>query len=507
MYRALTAQQSREIEQRAVSQAGVSLQELMQRAGAAVAEQVQRDVPAGDVVVACGPGNNGGDGWVAARELHAAGRTVRVLSMRDFGKLEGIAADAAREAVGSGVTWRVPDGPPGVDAFDAAVVVDALLGTRATVPLRGDVAAWCSAINDCGAYVISVDVPTGVDSDTGGCALEAIKADCTVTFTAPKRGLVLYPGAACAGEIVVARIGIPSGYLADVAAPEVWTAPEFAQLLPRPAPDAHKNQRGRVLVVAGSRAYPGAAVLAARGAMRMGAGFVTLAVPEPVVPVAQSHLLAAVVVGLPTTGRAMSSAAAAAVRDMAGEHDAVVLGPGLTVADGAAATARRLVSAIELPMVLDADGLNAFVDHVGVIEARTAPIVLTPHPGELARLLGVTTADVQADRLSFSARLAGPNRSVVLKGAGTVVSVEGRQAINTSGSVALATAGTGDVLAGMVGALLAQGLSPFDAGLLGAYVHGRAGEAAASALTPLSVIAEDVPEYIPDALGELLESW
>ena len=173
----------------------------------------------------------------------------------------------------------------------------------------------------------------------------------------------------------------------------------YGALLPRPAADAHKNQRGRVLIVAGSRAYPGAAVLAARGAMRMGAGFVTLAVPEPVVHVAQSHLLSAVVVGLPTTGRAMSSAAAAAIRDMAGEHDAIVLGPGLTVADGAAATARRLVSAIELPMVLDADGLNAFVDHVGVIEARRAPIVLTPHPGELARLLGVTTADVQADRL------------------------------------------------------------------------------------------------------------
>ncbi len=307
-----------------------------------------------------------------------------------------------------------------------------------------------------------------------------------MTFTAPKRGLVLYPGAACAGEIVVAPIGIPAVLLEAVDAPEIWTAAELARLLPRPAPDAHKNQRGRVLVVAGSRAYPGAAVLAARGAMRMGAGYVTLAVPEPVVSVAQAHLLACVVVGLPTTGKAMSSAAAAVVRDMAAEHDAVVLGPGLTVADGAAATARKLVASVELPMVLDADGLNAFVDHVGVIESRMAPIVLTPHPGELARLLGVKTADVQADRLAASLRLAGSDRAVALKGAGTVISVEGRQAVNTSGSVALATAGTGDVLAGMIGALLAQGRSVFDAALLGAYVHGRAGEAAARELTPLA---------------------
>jgi len=466
MYRALSAQQSREIEQRAVEAFSVTLEGLMDAAGRAVAEQVRAHAPWGEVVVACGPGNNGGDGWVAARELAASGRSVRVLSTRDPGSLTGVAAAAAAAAVSAGVEWTVPDGAPDVGALAADVVVDALLGTGAALPLREDIALWCSAINDSGAFVVSVDVPTGVDSDTGERAPEAVEADTTVTFTAPKRGLVLFPGAASAGEIVVAPIGIPDVLLDGVDAPEIWTASELARLLPRPAPYAHKNQRGRVLVVAGSRAYPGAAVLAARGAMRMGAGYVTLAVPEPVVSVAQSHLLACVVVGLPTTGKAMSSAAAAVVRDMTAEHDAVVLGP-----------------------------------------ARLAPIVLTPHPGELARLLGVKTAAVQADRLAAGRRLAGTDRTVALKGAGTVISGEGRQAVNTSGSVALATAGTGDVLAGMIGALLAQGRSVFDAALLGAYVHGRAGEAAARELTPLGVTAEDVPEFIPDALGEMMEWW
>jgi len=507
MYRALSAKQSREIEQRAVSQASVTLAELMEAAGKAVAEQVQESAPRGRVALVCGPGNNGGDGWVAARELARAGRDARVLTTRDPDALSGIAADAAAEAIRAGVGYLVSPAPLGEGRVDAEVVVDALLGTGASLPLREDVAAWCAAINASSAFVVSVDVPTGVDSDSGACAPDAVEADCTVTFTTPKRGLVLYPGAARAGEVVVADIGIPRVLLEDVAAPEVWTAEELARLTPRPTPDAHKNQRGRVLVVAGSRAYPGAAVLAARGAMRMGAGYVTLAVPEPVVPVAQGHLLASVVVGLPTTGRALSSAAANTVREMAGEFDAVVLGPGLTVADGAAATARRLVSSIELPLVLDADGLNAFVDHVEVIESRIAPIVLTPHPGELARLLGTSTAKVQADRLSSGRRLAGRERAVVLKGAGTVVSADGRQAINTSGSVALATAGTGDVLAGMIGALLAQGRAPYEAGLLGAYVHGRAGEAAARSLTALSMTAEDLPDYIPVAVGEMIESW
>ena len=510
MYRALTAEQARSIEEQAIARQGVTLGELMRAAGAAIAREVAERVPHGEVVVLAGPGNNGGDGWVAAREMAAAGRPVRVLSLKDPSALTGDAAHAASDAIAAGVPWRLlPEMPAEDDLASAVVVVDALLGTGSSGALRAPLDEWVVAANASGAYMVSADVPTGVDSDSGAVPGPAIQADCTVTFTAPKRGLVLYPGAAHAGEVIVADIGIDPG-LADVpGALEVWVREEYASLLPLPAPDVHKNRRGRVLVVAGSGAFPGAAVLAARGAMRSGAGYVTLAVPDSVVPIAQAHLLAVPVVGLPQSSRTrtLSSAAADKVLQLAREYDAVVLGPGLTVSDGAAASARSLVRSLDKPLVVDADALNALVDAQELIEQRTAPTVLTPHPGELARLLGVSTDEVQADRVFSASRLAGPGRVVVLKGAGTVVAGAGRQLANTSGTPALATAGTGDVLAGVIGALLAQRLVAFDAAALGAFLHGLAGEAAAAELTPVCVTAEDIPAFLGEAVADLLDEW
>lgn len=509
MYRALTASEARRVEERAVAEQKLTLAELMRSAGAAVADIVRARVPDGELVVLAGGGNNGGDGWVAAGVLHAAGRSVRVLSARQPDELADIAADAARDAIAAGVPYTVVDGALATDELgEAAGVVDALLGIGASGPLREPYASWVAAVNESGAYVLSVDTPTGVDADTGQVPGPAVVADCTVTFTAPKLGLVTFPGAAHAGELVVAEIGIEPR-LADMSsAPELWTAEEYASLVPLPAPDAHKDSRGRVLVVAGSGTYPGAAVLATRGAMRAGAGYVTLAVPQSVVPIAQAHLLAAPVVGLPQ-GRthAFSSNAATALLQLAREHDAVVLGPGLTLADGAVATARAIVAQVETPLVIDADALNALVDAAGLISARTAPTVLTPHPGELGRLLGVETRDVQADRLAAASRFASDSCAVVLKGAGTVIYGAGRAVINTSGTPALATAGTGDVLAGIVGALLAQGLSPLEAGALAAYVHGLAGEAAAEQRTPVAVTSEDLPDHLSTAFAELLGVW
>lgn len=507
MYKALTSGQMAAVERTAEGR-GISLASLMDAAGEALAREVAARVPEGDVAVVCGPGNNGGDGWAAARTLHASGRRVRVYSMRAPEELTGIAAGAARAAVEAGVRFNVPAPAPGPDAFrGAAVIVDALLGTGSVLPLRDPLPAWCAAINGSAAYVVSADIPTGCATDGGACAEGAVAADCTVTFATVKRGLVLFPGAAHAGEVVVADIGIPSDAWLGLPAPEVWTPEEYAALVRMPAPDAHKNSRGRVLVVAGSGRYPGAAVLAARGAMRSGAGYVTLATPQPVVAVAQTHLLAAPVIGLPAAGEALSLEAAEAVIGMAAAFDALVVGPGLTIADETAEAVRRIVAEVKCPMVLDADGLNAFAGRAGELTAREAPIVLTPHPGELGRLIGASADRVQVDRVSSSAELAGSARAVVLKGAGTVVSVAGRQVVNTSGTPALATAGTGDVLAGVIGTALAQGMAPLTAGAFGAYLHGRAGEAAASTLTPLCVTAEDVPDNLPVAMAELLGMW
>ena len=372
MLRALTSQQARAVEERAVAEQGVSLTALMRAAGAAVARELADRIPEGSVVVLAGGGNNGGDGWVAASELHAAGRQVRVISLRDPAQLGGIAGDAAAEAIASGVRWSVPGEPPTTDALRGeAVVVDALLGIGASGPLRAPLEEWATAVNGCGAYVVAVDVPTGVNADTGAVPGVAVEADCTVTFTALKRGLVLYPGAALAGEIVVAELGIASA-LSDVAdAPEVWTLDKYASLVPLPAANTHKNARGRVLVVAGSSAFPGAAILAARGAMRSGAGYVTLAVPEAVVAVAQNHLLACPVVGLQQSRtHTLSSAALDKVLSLSRDYDAVVLGPGLTVANGAATVARGLVAQVKAPLVIDADGLNALVDARELLERR-----------------------------------------------------------------------------------------------------------------------------------------
>lgn len=508
MFRAVTAEQSRWLEERAV-EGGTALIDLMRAAGASLADEVESRVPDGTVAVLAGSGNNGGDGWVAARLLHERGRAVTVLSLTEPSLLAGIAGDVAREAVEAGVEWGVPDAPPTAEELaGAAVVVDALLGTGAALPLRDPLPAWCEAANRSGAYVVAADVPTGVDADTGSVAEVVVAADCTVTFGQPKLGLVTYPGAGHAGEVVVADIGIPAEPAASLEAPAIHTADEYAAMLRLPAPDAHKNSRGRVLVIAGSAYFAGAAVLATRGAMRAGAGYVTLAVPEPVLPVAQGHLLAAPVVGLPAgRTRAFSAGAVAPALELARDYDAVVLGPGLTLADGAVAFARQIVAQVDRPLVIDADGLNALVDAVELLQRRSAPTVITPHPGELARLLGTQVSAVQSDRVSSSARLSSDGVTVVLKGAGTVVSAAGRSAIVTAGTPALATAGTGDVLAGMVGALLAQGHEPYEAGLLGAYVHARAGEAAAADLTPIAVTAEDLPGYVPVAFAELLGQW
>ncbi len=506
MYRALTAEQSRIAEERAIASGRTTLLELMCAAGERLAAQIALAVPHGRVAVLCGPGNNGGDGWVAAQVLHASGRDVFVHSMIDPARLPAPANEAARHATTAGVAWDVMAESPSASVFDGAtVIVDALLGTGSAPPLRGVLPAWCRSANASGAFIVCADMPTGVDADTGRVDPDGIIGNRTVAFASLKRGHVIYPGADRAGRVVVVDIGLSPEEMVFPGAPEVWSDREYADLLPVPAADAHKNARGRVLVIAGSGRFPGAAVLAARGAMRAGAGYVTLAVPEPIVAIAQGHLLASPVVGLPASrSKAFSSVALNRAIDLAHDHDAVVLGPGITLADGAVTLTREIMKRYSGPLVVDADALNALVDASELIASRNGPTVLTPHPGELARLLDVECADVQADRVSSSATLSSESCAVVLKGAGTVVSGEGRCVVTTSGSVALATAGTGDVLAGMIGALLATGLSPLHAGSLAAHLHGRAGENAALERTPMCVTAEDVPECIPAAVRELL---
>ncbi len=508
MQYALTAGEMMRAEQEAVSHGAATLGTLMDRAGDAVADTVIRVAPPGPVAVVAGNGNNGGDGWVAARLLHERGRDVRVLAIVGPEMLSGVARTAARTAIQAGVAWSVPDGPLELThgLLGIPVIIDALFGFGFHGVASEPYASAITAMNESDAFVVAVDLPSGVHADTGVVSGPAVRADVTVTFSAPKVGLLIQPGAAHAGRIAINDIGVPHVYINREGCLEVWDRGDYRGLMRVPAPEDHKGLRGRVLIVAGSRAFAGAAVLTARGASRMGAGYVFSAVPGSIVPILQTALPHVISRALPETpAGTLSTAAGDALVGFASEADALVLGPGLTMNPETVELVRRLVAETSTPLVLDADALNAFdaTDPSAILD-RKAPTVLTPHPGELARLTGMSTMDIQADRVTSAAAMSGGQVACLLKGARTLVSGGGRAVVTMAGNPGMATAGMGDVLAGMVGTLLAQGLSAFDAAALGAYLHGRAGDFAADELTQTCLTATDLDGYLPAAIRELL---
>ncbi len=509
MRRAASVAETKELEGRAMRRLGVDVDELMERVGAAVADAVVRTAPIGRVVVLAGKGDNAGDGWVAARLLHERGREVLLHSVPDPGALSGAAATARDRAVGSGTpvsTGASADYTAGA-LRGAALVVDALFGSGLTGAPRGPYPDVIAELNGSGLDVLAVDLPSGVEGDTGAVHGEAVRADRTLAVLTLKRGHVLYPGAAYSGDVSVASLGLsdelePDGEIALEGGLELWDAEEYASLLEPPAPDAHKGSRGRVVVVGGSGGMAGSVCMAAEAALRSGAGYVVAAVPASIADVVNLTVTPVVARSMPETdARALSERAIEEVTRLAEGADAVILGPGLTTGEGAAAVARALVRT-RVPLLVDADGLNVFADDPEALLGREAPTVITPHPGEAARLLGVSVADVQADRVSAADRLA--ERVVcVLKGAGSVVSGHGRRVVDRTGDPGMATLGTGDVLSGVIGALLAQSLDPLEAAALGAYVHGIAGEEAAGMYGSRSMIATDVVEALAAAFATL----
>lgn len=503
---ALSEQAMRRAEERVVAERGEPLRALMERAGTAVAEEVGRRFPDGLVLVAAGGGNNGGDGWVAARLMRERGREVRVLAVADPGQLRGVAAAAFADARAAGVPFDFPP-PLGIDAAPqlarAGVIVDALFG----IGFRGDVrepyASFIREMLDADAPVVAVDVPSGVEADTGIVRQPYISAALTVTFSALKPGALLQPGRTAFGEIVVADVGVPEDLLAAEADVEVLDANDVSLLMPLPRPDDNKGSRGRVLLVAGSARYTGAAVLAATGALRMGAGYVTVASTQAVVDVVHAALPSAIALPLASAeDGSLDASAAEEVCRLAASADALVIGPGLTPTPAIAASVRALL-ATGLPAVVDADALNVLADDVSAL-SRRAPTLVTPHPGELARLLGRSGAEVLGDRLCYAREMASRGMTCMLKAAGSVVCDGDRAAIVPAGNAGLAKAGSGDVLSGMLGTLLAQGLSPYEAAVLGGWLHGRAADLAAEELTEVSLLPTDLPAFLPAAVAELL---
>lgn len=479
---------------------------LMERASVGMAGEILDRYPAGRVpraLVVSGGGNNGGDGFVIARELRRAGIEVVVVATKD--DYSGDPATNLEVLRHLGVEVH---GPDKLDELldGAGLVVDALLGTGFSGEVREKEAALIRQINAGGTPTVSVDVPSGVDGSTGEVAGEAVRADLTVCAHAAKVGCVISPGREHAGEVAVVDIGIPPE--ADVEPSLSWTSRETLRgLVPRTQEPAHKYSAGALMVVAGSRAMTGAAVMSVLGAERTGCGIVFLATSAGAAPAVDLRLTETIVYGVPEDASGgMSPEAAGEILDRSGRASALVIGPGI----GSGDAGRRLVEAVlagtDVPILLDADAVTALAG-TDALAKRGTPTVITPHAGELGRSLGSGAKAVSARRLASARKAAADNGCcVLLKGSDTIVVDGARAAVNSSGGVALATAGTGDVLSGVIGALLSRGMEPFDAARAGAWVHGRAAELwlEETGRPAESLIATDLPDYLPRAMAEVL---
>jgi hydroxyethylthiazole kinase-like uncharacterized protein yjeF len=550
----VTAEQMRELDRRAINEFGIPGAVLMENAGRAVVEVMAREYGplAGQrVAVFCGTGNNGGDGFVIARYLRLVGAEATVML---FGNPDALKADArihyeVFRSLNAGSMQPAASVEPGnLSEFD--LFVDALLGTGIKDAPRDNYAQAIAALNAAGRPVISVDVPSGLNSDTGATPGETVRASQTVTFAYPKLGLFLSSGAECVGRLHVADIGfdwdrieLETGYRLFAFPERATFGPQVeggtqtparlglntaARLLQKRRPDANKGDYGHVAVVAGSAGMVGAPAMLARAAQRSGAGLVTVLAAAAAQPGIAAKLDEQMTLPLPDKDGAVSEAAFDEIAEFAEKATVLCLGPGLTTKPGAVALVQRILAEIGRPIVLDADGLNALAQRPDCVQHRPddphAPLILTPHPGEAARLLGTTIPEVQSDRIGAVRELARRYRAVaLLKGRYTLVAgPQGDIVINTTGNPGMATGGSGDVLTGVIGGLLARGfapgkrsddqktfldtvVSPDDAVALGVYIHGLAGDLAKAEIGEAGLVAGDIVARLPHAMRQLEE--
>ena len=506
-WRLVSAEGMRLRDRHTIETLGVPGELLMESAGRAVAgEALAMGALSRGALVVCGSGNNGGDGLVAARHLHALGVRVRVALVSDTGDVRGDAAANLSRARAAGVPFAPADAAPAA----GEIVVDAIFGTGLAREVAGAaarvIACIRSARSEAGCPVLAVDLPSGLCADTGQPLGACVEADVTVTLGLPKLGLALEPGRSLAGRVRVAKIGIADEAPGADTAAWVWTRAGAAAWLPSRPPAGHKGTFGHVLVVAGSEGKTGAAALAAQGAGRAGAGLVTIACPASLNDILETKCTEAMTVPVAETpGRGFAAAAEKSLLELAAARDVVALGPGIGTDPETAALVRALVPVLPRPLVLDADGLNAVAPDPALLKRRGAPTIVTPHPGEAARLLGTEVRAVNTDRVGAARAVSERTGAVVvLKGAATITAApDGRVIVNPTGGPILGTGGSGDVLTGVVAGLLAQGLPPFEAAALGAYLHGFAADRLAERLGPAGALAEDLAETVPAAMQRL----
>lgn len=498
-----TAEQMRSLDQRAISEFGTPSLLLMENAGRAVAERAVARLESGGgkrVTVLCGSGNNGGDGFVVARHLRNRGYSVQCFLAADRQRTQGEAKTNLNlaERFGVRLSGEIPD------LLSGDLIIDALLGTGFTGEPRDNVARLIELANDSGVPILAVDLPSGLNADTGQASKVVIRAAEAVTFGLPKVGLASAIGRELAGEVTVADISLPRALL-DEETRSTWiTAAEAARWWPAREADSHKGDSGRVFIVAGSPGLTGAAAMCCEAALRAGAGLVTLGAPASLNPILAAKLTEAMTLPLAETeAHAHSPESLPMILERLNSAGAGAIGPGFGRDPRSAELVREVLRQSPTPLVVDADGLTL----VSPADENTFSerCVITPHPGEMARLLGTTVEAVQSNRVE-TAREAARRFGcvVVLKGAGTVIAApDGRIGINSSGGPALATGGTGDVLTGITVAALARGLEPWEAAAAAVFLHGLAGEVAGERFGAPGAIAGDVIEALPEALRRL----
>ena len=461
------------------------------------------------VAIFCGPGNNGGDGYVVTRHLINAGVWVETFILAAREKIRGDAL--ANLAILENMNHRplfVDKMPVALD-YPPDLIIDALLGTGVKGALKGILAEAVRFINEQSAPILAVDIPTGVDADTGSVDGPAVRACRTATMALLKRGLLLSPGREHAGIVDIVDISMPES-VASFKDPKTYLVErrDIAGKLPKRSADAYKNQCGTAGVLAGSTGYTGAAALTAEAVLRAGAGLCYLMAPEKLNVIYETKLTEVITIPFDDFGSgAFHSANFSDMLPRLREQDAVAIGPGIGQSEKTADLVHALLSELDKPMVLDADGLNVCAERLDLVKNYKSDLIITPHPGELARLAGVQVSNILADRIEFARRFAMDiGKIVVLKGGPSLIAMpDGRLYLNSTGNAGMATAGAGDVLTGLIAGLLAQGCPAPDAALAGVFIHGLAGDLAAEGLGQHGLLAGDILKWTAKAIQSLLE--
>jgi hydroxyethylthiazole kinase-like uncharacterized protein yjeF len=506
----LNAEQMRNVDSYTINSIGIPGVVLMENAGRAVVDAME-DFFEGDgpmrVAVFCGKGNNGGDGFVIARHLAARGHDPVIILLTQMEQLQGDALINAEIAEKIGLEIREVPGQEALssldyDPRDFEVIVDAIFGTGLNSAVRGHYLGAIDLINSSGVPVVAVDIPSGLSSDSGELMGPAIEADLTVTFAYPKLGLILAPASTICGEVVVADISIPESAEGIEMQTYLITDDLVSALhLPREK-DSHKGTYGHLLVVAGAPGKAGAAAMVGKSALRAGSGLVTVGVSADILNTVDSMAMETMTTPLASEAGLLTVDALDSILEALRDKTSLALGPGMGTEEKTCELVKELVARVEVPMVLDADAVNAFAGNSAELKSDLADIVITPHPGEMARLLGIKTEEVQRDRIEIARELAKENNIiVVLKGYRTIIaSPEGEVFINMTGNPGMATAGSGDVLTGLIGSYLGmKDLTPLEAVVAAVYLHGLAGDLAAEEKGQNALIAGDLIEHLSDA--------